>query len=372
VYEKSTNSGALRLSSISRVASGAPSPTTGVAREGRDEPMAPIELIRRIKEGRQEAQIETSAKMAIEAKAIPLELEDRTKPHSSQAGTVIAGYWALTKPDVNLLVAVTVGIAFCLASTKGLQRFPVLPLLKAVVGTGLITGGSGALNQYLERRFDARMRRTSRRPLASGALGPVAALCFGLVLSVCGALYLAIAASVFSAALAILACATYLFVYTPLKRVTPLCTLAGAFPGAVPPLIGWAAASGRLGAEAWVLYLLLFLWQLPHFMAIAWMYREDYARASYRVFPRRSARTSFMRWLTLMPLVILLPVSIVPTLLGYAGQLYALGAFLLSCLFLYCGVRLAILLTNGAARRLLFASIAYLPTILVLLMLDRS
>jgi protoheme IX farnesyltransferase len=216
------------------------------------------------------------------------------------------------------------------------------------------------------------MRRTSRRPLAAGNLEPNAALCFGLLLSITGAFYLTVTVNALTTLLAVLASASYLFVYTPLKRITPLCTLVGAFPGAVPPLIGWAAATGRLSLEAWVLYSFLFLWQFPHFMAIAWMYREDYARARYRVLPGRLTRTQFLIWQTLLPLLIAIPVTIVPTLLGYAGWIYAGGAFLLSCLFLCCGVKLAVKRTNCAARRLLFASIAYLPAVLVLLMLDRT
>ena len=310
--------------------------------------------------------------MATEAKVFPLELQNSTKPRYSPASTAIAGYWALTKPEVNSLIAVTVGVAFCLASTRDLHHFPVVVLLNVLLGTLLIAGGSGALNQYIERHFDARMRRTSRRPLAAGQLEPVAAFYFGLLLSVMGGLYLAFAVNALSALLAVVASTTYLFIYTPLKRTTPLCTLVGAFPGAVPPLIGWAAATGRLSTEAWVLYSFLFLWQFPHFMAIAWMYREDYERARYRVLPGRPARTSFMMWQTLLPLLIAIPVSIFPTLLGYAGWIYASGAFLLSCLFLYCGAKLAITKTNLAARRLLFASIAYLPALLVLLVLNRG
>jgi protoheme IX farnesyltransferase len=145
----------------------------------------------------------------------------------------------------------------------------------------------------------------------------------------------------------------------------------GAFPGAVPPLIGWAAATGRLSLEAWVLYSFLFLWQFPHFMAIAWMYREDYARARYRVLPGRSARTAFVIWQTLLPLLIAIPVSLVPMFLGYASRSYAIEAFILSSLFFCCGVKLAVMRTNCAARGLLFASIAYMPTVFVLLMLDR-
>jgi protoheme IX farnesyltransferase len=215
------------------------------------------------------------------------------------------------------------------------------------------------------------MRRTSRRPLAAGTLEPVKALYFGIVSSVVGVLYLAVALNLLTGLLAMLASGAYLFVYTPLKRITPLCTLVGAFPGAVPPLIGWAAATGRLNLEAWLLYSFLFLWQFPHFMAIAWMYREDYARARYRILPARMARTRFVILQTVLPLLIAIPLSIVPTFLGYAGSIYGSGALLLSCLFLCCGVKFAIMRTNCAARRLLTASILYLPTILFLLILDR-
>jgi protoheme IX farnesyltransferase len=311
-------------------------------------------------------------KMAIETEAFSLELENATRSPDLSASTAIASYWSLTKPEVNMLVVVTTGVAFCLASARNLYHFPALALLNVIVGTSMTSGGSCVLNQYIERRFDARMRRTSRRPLATGTVRPIAALYFGLLLSVMGALYLAIAVNAVAALLAVLASVAYLLIYTPLKRITPLCTLVGAFPGAVPPLIGWAAASGRLNLEAWVLYSFLFLWQFPHFMAIAWMYREDYARAGYRVLPGRSGGIPFMMWQTVLPLLVAIPVSIVPKLLGYAGWVYAGGALVLSCLFLGYGVKLAVTRTNSAARRLLFVSIAYLPTVLVLLMLDRG
>ncbi|WP_396126792.1 heme o synthase [Acidicapsa ligni] len=295
-----------------------------------------------------------------------------TKRHRSPVSTAAAAYWALTKPDVNMLVAVIVGIAFCLATTRASRHLQTLVLLNLVLGTLLMAGGSSALNQYIERRSDARMRRISRLPLAAGKLEPIAALCFGLLLSVAGALYLAVAVNALASLLAALASATYLFVYTPLKRITPLCTLAGAFPGAVPPLIGWAAASGSLSLEAWVLYSFLFIWQFPHFMAIAWMHRQDYVRARYRVLPGRSKRITFLKWQTLLPLLIAIPMTSVPTLLGYAGWVYASGSLLLSCLFLCCGVKLVVMRTSCAARRLLFASTIYLPSIFLLLVLDRT
>ncbi|HEY0797246.1 MAG TPA: heme o synthase [Acidisarcina sp.] len=310
--------------------------------------------------------------MVVEASALSLEFQNGRRRHNSPFLKALAGYWALTKPEVNALVAVTVGIAFLMASAREPRHFPALILVNVLFGTLMISGGSSALNQYIERRFDARMRRTSRRPLASGILKPGEAFYFGLLLSATGAVYLAVTVNTLAATLAVVASVSYLLFYTPLKRITPLCTLVGAFPGAMPPLIGWVAASGHLQLEGWVLYSLLFLWQFPHFMAIAWMYREDYERACYRVLPSRSGRIPFMMWQTMLPLLIAIPVCLVPTFLGYAGRLYAGGAFLLSCLFLYYGARLAITRTNSAARRLLFASIVYLPAVLALLMLDRS
>jgi protoheme IX farnesyltransferase len=181
-----------------------------------------------------------------------------------------------------------------------------------------------------------------------------------------------VAVNALASLLAVLTLVSYLFLYTPLKRKTPLCTLVGAFPGAMPPLIGWAAASGRLSLEAWVLYAILFLWQFPHFMAIAWMYREDYARAGYLVLPLGERRGAFAACQSLVPPLALLPVSLVPTILGHAGSIYLVGALLLSSIFLYFGARLALGRSNAIARRLLFASIVYLPLVFVLLVLDKA
>jgi protoheme IX farnesyltransferase len=310
------------------------------------------------------------SEMATDANALSSELENGTIRSSTLIRTS-ASYWALTKPDVNFLVTVSAGIAFCLASALDSAHFRALTLFNVLLGTWLTAGGSSALNQYIERRFDARMRRTARRPLAAGKIEPKSALRFGLLMTLAGVSYLAITISALVSALALLASTTYLVLYTPLKRITPLCTLVGAFPGAIPPLIGWAAASGRLSLESWVLSSFQLLWQFPHFMAIAWMYRKDYARARYRVLPGRSARTRLMVWQTLLPSAIAVPVSMAPAFLGCAGWLYASEAFLLGCLFLCVGIKLAVLRTNCAARRLLLASIVYLPAVLVLLLLDR-
>ncbi len=310
--------------------------------------------------------------MTVEANVFSPELPNGTTSNRAPITTSIAGYWMLTKPDINLLVAFSVCIAFCLASTPHVGRFPVLALFNVLFGTWLTAGGSSALNQYIERRFDARMRRTARRPLATGKIEPQSALYFGLSMSLAGVLYLAITASALASSLALLASITYLAIYTPLKRITPLCTFLGAIPGTLPPLIGWAAASDRLSPEAWVLCSFQFLWQFPHFMAIAWMYRKDYARARYRVLPGRLSRTQLMTWQTLLPSVFVVPVSVIPTFLGYAGWAYASEAALLGGLFLCVGIKLAVTKTNCAARRLLLASIVYLPAILVLLLLDRA
>src|SRR5258708_18415392 len=167
----------------------------------------------------------------------------------------------------------------------------------------MVASGTGTLNQYSERRFDAQMRRTARRPLAAGILTPTMVLRLGVALSALGSVYLAICVNMFASLLTIMTLLTYLFLYTPLKRKTPLCILVGAFPGAMPPLIGWAAASGRLSFEAWLLYAMLFLWQFPHFMPLAWMYREDYDRAGYLVFPPGTARFRFVTLQTIVPLL---------------------------------------------------------------------
>ena len=176
---------------------------------------------------------------------------------------VLADYWALTKPEVNFLILITTFAGFCLARPVESYDFPFLLLVHTLVGMLLVASGAGALNQFVERRFDTHMRRTARRPLASGRLEPVAVLWFGILLSCAGGIYLAMVVNALASLLAALTLLSYLFLYTPRKRRTPLCTLVGAFPGAMPPLIGWAAASGRLSFEAWVLFSMLFLWQFP-------------------------------------------------------------------------------------------------------------
>ena len=285
---------------------------------------------------------------------------------------VLGDYWTLTKPEVNFLIVITTFAGFYLGYPKQSANFPLLLLVRSLLGTLLVASGTATLNQYLERRFDAQMRRTARRPLPAGRLKPSAALWFGIFLSVGGGVYLTVAVNALAGALALLTLITYLYIYTPLKRKTPLCMLVGALPGAMPPLIGWAAAAGRLSAEAWVLYAMLFLWQFPHFMAIAWMYREDYARAGFLVLPRGQHRDRFVALQSVFPALVLIPLSLLPALLGHAGFVYMVGALLLSSGFSCCAAQLGIHRSNAVARQLLFASIIYLPSIYVLLMINKT
>jgi protoheme IX farnesyltransferase len=282
----------------------------------------------------------------------------------------VSDLWALTKPEINLLIAIAVLVSFLLARHgSGLQS--ILPAFSAMVGTLFVSSGAAALNQFMERRFDSRMRRTGRRPLVTGSLTARSALRFGATVSIIGLFYLALCANPLSMLIAGLTLLTYLIVYTPLKRITPFCTLVGAIPGAASPLIGWAAASGTLDRKAWALYALLFLWQFPHFMAIAWMYRDDYERAKYRILPGSKYRRLFVAVQAAIPAILLVPVSLLPWMGGQAGSGYITGAIFLGLGFAWLAVRFSLKTTNTAGRKLLFASIVYLPAILILLFLNK-
>jgi protoheme IX farnesyltransferase len=300
---------------------------------------------------------------------LPRQLAVAHQPRRSMPG-VAAGLWTLTKPEINLLIAITVSLSFCLAS-RSVWDIPLLRLFQAVLGTILVCSGAAALNQFMERRFDGLMRRTARRPVVLGGVSARVAFIFGTGISAIGIVYLYICANPISSFLAAAALGIYLGLYTPLKRVTPLCTLVGAFSGAAPTLIGWAAAAGGLGYGAWILYTILFLWQFPHFMAIAWMYREDYDRAGYRILSRSSMRYRFATLQSVLPAMVLLPCSMIPSFIGFTDNTYVAGAGLLGIAFCYYAVRLASDRSNSAARRLLFASIIYLPSVFLLLVLDK-
>ncbi len=285
---------------------------------------------------------------------------------------VMSGYWSLTKPEINFLIAVTAAAGFWMGAPAPFAHFPWTALIHTLVGTVLVASGAATLNQLIELRFDAKMRRTARRPLVSRTIEPSRALWFGISLSVIGAIYLAVTTNALASLLSILTLLGYLFLYTPLKRKTPMCTFIGALPGAAPPLIGWAAARGCLDTDAWLLFTIVFLWQFPHFMAIAWIYREDYARASYVVLPAGKSKNYFVAWQTLLPSLALLAVVLVPAIRGEPGIVYLAGALVLGSAFLFYSARFAFRMSTLTARQLLFASILYLPVLLALLALDKK
>jgi protoheme IX farnesyltransferase len=277
-------------------------------------------------------------------------------------------YVALTKPRVNLLVLVTTTIGFHLGNVG---RTDLALLFHTVVGTFLVAGGAAAFNQVLERDVDALMRRTMTRPLPGGRVGPKDAALFAAALSAAGILELGLGANWLAAAVAMVTLASYALVYTPLKRVTSLATVVGAVPGALPPLIGWAAARGSLGLEAWVLFAIVFVWQMPHVLAVSWLYREDYARGGIRVLPVEDPDGRSTAFQMVNYAAALVPVSLMPTAVGIAGRLYLAGAIVLGVGLLALTVRFARNRTPERARRLFAASLVYLPVLWLLMLGDR-
>jgi protoheme IX farnesyltransferase len=280
----------------------------------------------------------------------------------------LAAYAELTKPRITLLIVLTSAAGFALAST-GTVNYSAL--VTAMIGIALLSSGIATLNQYIERDLDALMRRTADRPLPSGKLHPNEALVFGAGLTIVAEVYLALLVNPLTALLGLTVISGYLFAYTPLKTRTTLSTMVGAFPGAVPPLIGWAAARGEIGIEAWVLFAILFLWQFPHFLAIAWMYREDYGRAGILMLPVVEPEGRVTAQQIVVYTILLLPVSLLPTMLGTSGKIYFFGAIILGLLFLYSSVRAAISKSRQEAKRLLLASVIYLPLLFILMVVNR-
>lgn len=279
----------------------------------------------------------------------------------------LSDFLTLTKPEITFNVLLTALVGF-LAAVQGAVH--LLPLVHALLGTGLVAAGASTLNQWAERRHDALMRRTVRRPLPAGRLGPRESLVFGVALVALGTAYLALAAGPLASALAGATAASYLLVYTPLKRVTSLATVVGAVPGAMPPLIGWAAARGTLAPGAWVLFLILFFWQMPHFLALAALYRKDYARAGFRVLPVVDPDGASTGRQAVLYALALLVVSLLPAPLGMAGALYFFGALVLGVGFVYYGVRLALAPESHARASSLFRySLLYLPVLCALMAL---
>jgi heme o synthase len=277
-------------------------------------------------------------------------------------------YVVLTKPDVTFLVIITTISGFYLGS-RGPLDWPLL--LHTLFATILVAAGTASLNQYFERDMDALMRRTAARPLPSGILQPREVLAFGLATLAAGTLWLALAVNALAALLALATSLLYLGLYTPLKTRTPLATAVGAFPGALPPLIGWAAARHSLSLEAWVLFAILFFWQFPHFLSIAWIYREDYARAGIRMLPvvDRSGDLTFRQIIAMS--AILVPVSLLPSVLGFAGILYFFAALVLGMILLQVSFWAARSRTNTRAKWLMHATVAHIPLLLGFMIFDK-
>ena len=277
-------------------------------------------------------------------------------------------FLTLTKPRVVAMILMTTVVGYHLGSAGPADY---LRLLHTLMGTALAAAGTLALNQFLEREVDARMERTRLRPLPDGRLLPIEALVFGAAVTVAGVLYLGLAVGRLCGIVTAVTVGLYLFAYTPLKLKTPLCVVVGAIPGALPPVTGWAAASGGLGVGAWVLFAILFLWQFPHTLAIARLNREDYARAGIRVLPVVDPDGMSTERQIVTGCLALLPVSLLSTLVGLTGAVYFFGALTLGVAFLGCGMAQAVSRSVPTARRLLFASLWYLPMLPALMSFDK-
>ena len=276
-------------------------------------------------------------------------------------------YYILTKPEVNLLILMTTSAGYYLGLCS---RLHLAGLFNTLVGTLLVASGTATLNQWMEKSWDARMRRTANRPLPSGRITSREALVFGAFLSLAGGLYLVLLVNRLSSLLAISTLLSYLLIYTPLKRRTPLCTLLGAFPGAMPTLIGWAGASGAVSGQAMFLFTVLFLWQFPHFLAIALMYREDYERAGYHMLPQFDLDSRFTRGEIIVFTLALIFATLVPAI-GHTGPGYALSMLLAGGFLLYHSLRLANSGSRLLASRVLHASVIYLPVVLAIMALGK-
>jgi protoheme IX farnesyltransferase len=287
---------------------------------------------------------------------------------SQTVRTRAAAYLELTKPRITFLIVLTSAAGFALGSRGGVNY---LQLTHALIGIALLSSGIATLNQFIERDLDGLMRRTADRPLPSGRLFSFEALWFGISLTLMAEFYLAVLVNTLTALLGLTVIAGYLFVYTPLKTRTSLSTALGAFPGAMPPLMGWTAARGEIDVAAWVLFAILFLWQFPHFLAIAWMYREDYGRAGIRMLPVVESDGRVTGQQIIAYSLMLVPVSLLPFALGISGRIYLIAAAVLSLLFLAFSVRAALSKSNQHARQLLLASVIYLPLLFGVMVLNR-
>ena len=282
--------------------------------------------------------------------------------------TRVTDYVELTKPRITFLVLVTTAVGYALGAATSFHPVVFIALL---AGTALVSGGASALNQWAERDADARMTRTASRPLPTGRLAPADALAFGLAISAVGLVLLAGAVNWLTALLALGSLSSYVLAYTPLKRVTSLCTLVGAVPGAIPPMMGWAAARGTLDRQAWALFGVLFLWQLPHFLSIAWIYREDYARGGFPMLPVTDPGGASTARQSIAYAAALVPVTLLAGAFAAAGNLYLWGAAGFGVLFVGCTIAFALRRSVRAARLVFLVSVLYLPAVLALMVLDR-
>jgi protoheme IX farnesyltransferase len=274
----------------------------------------------------------------------------------------------LIKARLTTLVLLTTAVGFYIGEIGAINWFLFFNTLAA---TGLVAMGASALNQLLERDYDAKMRRTQDRPLPSGRLQPTTVAIFGGVSSVAGLVYLALAVNLLTSVLGAVTLVSYLFIYTPLKRVTWLNTAIGAIPGALPPLMGWTAARGELSGEGWALFAILAFWQLPHFFAIAWMYRDEYAKAGFVMLPNVDADGKRTGQQTVSHTFALLIASLCPFVFKMSGMIYLVGAIILGAGFLFCAIQFSRQLTLARARQLFLASIIYLPLLLALMVWDK-
>jgi heme o synthase len=275
-------------------------------------------------------------------------------------------YYILTKPEVNLLILMTTSAGYYLAS-RG--RVNIVGLINTLIGTLLVASGTATLNQWMERVWDGQMRRTANRPLPAGRVSAREALAYGVLLSIAGGACLAVLVNRTAAALAVATLLSYLLIYTPLKRKTPLCTLLGAFPGAMPTLIGWAGASSRIDSHAWFLFGILFLWQFPHFLAIAFMYREDYVRAGYKMLPDFDANGRFTRAEVLAFSILLV---LATTFFGSRTAISLVTLSLAGAFLLYPTIKLLITSSRNMASRVVHASVIYLPIVLIVTAVSKS
>jgi heme o synthase len=290
------------------------------------------------------------------------------EPHTASVARNIRAFLILAKPEITLMVMISAGVASVMAS----DSFRVMVLVHIVFGIGLLSAGAAVLNQYLERELDGKMRRTARRPLPAGELSESQALLFGVAVSVSGLLYVFLLLNALTALLGLLTLISYLFIYTPLKTKTSLCTFVGAFPGAAPVLMGWSATTNNLTLEAAALYAILFLWQFPHFYAIGWLYRDDYARAGMLMLPAREAndgRTTFRLILIFTQLLIV--AGLLLTFIAHTGTLYLVTAILLGICFHHFAYQTSLSRSKLAAKRLLHASVIYLPLLYLFMILDK-